>query len=60
MKTVHKAGDLPPTTKVLRVEDLRVPIHIASGHFEAATLEELDDLITDLDHEARRSPAWLA
>lgn len=41
-------------TKVLRLQDLRLPIHIALGRHEAATEEELNDLITDLTAELTR------
>lgn len=60
---VHKAALFPADyegigaaelAKVLRVQDLRVPIHIALGRFEAASQEELEDLITDLNHELNR------
>lgn len=60
---VHKAALFPADyegytddklTKVVRVDDLRVPIHIALGRFEAASQEELEDLITDLNHELNR------
>lgn len=58
MKSVHNAvlrpAGSPYTTKVLLVEDLRLPIHLALGRYEAATPEELDELITDLTHERDR------
>lgn len=58
MKTVHDAVLRPKptayTTKALLVEDLRLPIHIAIGRYEAATQEELDELISDLTHERNR------
>ncbi len=40
--------------KVVRVDDLRIPIHIALGAYESASTEELDDLITDLQAERAR------
>jgi hypothetical protein len=42
------------TAKVIRVDDLRIPIHFCLGLNEAATQEELRDLITDLTHELDR------
>lgn len=41
-------------TKVLRLQDLRLPVHITLGHYEAATQEELSELIVDLNHELAR------
>lgn len=49
-KVIHDVG----TAKALLLQDLRVPIHIALGRFEAASQEELEDLITDLNHELNR------
>lgn len=58
MKTIHDAvlrpKPTPYTTKALLLEDLRLPIHIALGRYEAATQEELDELITDLTVEHQR------
>ena len=48
------------TTKVIRLDDLRLPIHFCLGQYEAATPEELNELIADLDHEARRQETWPA
>jgi hypothetical protein len=31
-----------------------LPIHICLGHYEAATNEELDDVISDFNHELQR------
>jgi hypothetical protein len=41
-------------TRVVRVRDLHLPIHICLGQYEAATSEEINDLITDLSHELSR------
>lgn len=61
MRRVHNAlidapdaGFYPNSAKVILVDDLRVPIHIALGHYESATNEELNDLIVDLTHERDR------
>jgi hypothetical protein len=54
MRRVHLAQELPLIAKVLLVQDLRLPIHICLGHYEAAAQEELDELITDLTHERER------
>lgn len=53
---------IPPTfderpLKAVRVDRLQLPIHICLGRYEAATQEELDELITDLGHEQRRREA---
>ena len=45
---------IPETTKAVLVKDLRLPIHICLGHYEAATNEELDDVISDFNHELQR------
>lgn len=42
------------TAKVVLTHDLRIPIHIALGRYEAATKDELEELITDLGHELAR------
>lgn len=54
MKRVFRAGELPTNAQVLRVEDLRLPIHITLGALESASLEEINDLIADLTHERER------
>lgn len=41
-------------TKAILVDDLRIPIHFCLGRFEAATDEELHELIADLTHERER------
>jgi hypothetical protein len=59
MKIIHWA---PVTTdrgtvdvaKVVKLEDLRVPIHVALGRLEAASDQELNDLIIDCTHELTR------
>lgn len=40
--------------KVIKVDDLRIPIHIALGRLEAASESELDELLADLTHERNR------
>ena len=52
--TVREARRLPERAKVVRLDDLRVPIHIALGRFEAATQEELNELSSDIAHELAR------
>lgn len=50
MRTVHKARLVPDsapdsmTTKVIRVEDLGVPVEVALGRLEAASDSALNDL----------------
>jgi len=41
-------------TKAVRLDRLRLPIHFCLGHYEAATQEEILDLITDLTAELER------
>lgn len=54
MRRLHRAGTLPDLTEVLRRDSLRIPIHFALGHYEAATDEELHELIADLTAEVNR------
>ena len=55
MRRIYKARIVPDTapdsltTKVIKVEDLGVPVHIALEGFRAATGEEIDALIADAD-----------
>lgn len=44
----------PETTKVIRVDDLRVPIPLAVGRYEGLTDEQLAETIEDLEHERTR------
>lgn len=62
MKIVHRAlvvtgpehAEVLKQAKVIRVDDLRIPIHFCLGRYEAATQEEINDLICDLTHELER------
>lgn len=58
MKAVHNAvlrpKATPYTAKAVLVDDLRLPIHVALGRYEAAHEAELRELITDLQHELDR------
>jgi len=60
MRTVHKARIVPDTapdgltTKVIRVEDLGVPVAAALGRWEALTDVELGNLAKAVDREMFR------
>lgn len=58
MKTVHdvvlRSKPTAYTAKAVMVDDLRIPIHIALGRLEAATDQEINDLVADLTHERDR------
>jgi hypothetical protein len=58
MKTVHDVVLRPQrsayTAKAVLVDDLRLPIHVALGRYEAASDQELHELIADLTHERDR------
>lgn len=43
--------------KVIRVDHLRLPIHVCLGQYEACSQEELHDLVTDLTYELSRHQA---
>lgn len=54
IQNVRENAIVQERAKVLKVEDLRVPIHICLGAYEAASKEELDELIQDLEAERAR------
>lgn len=55
MRRLYNARlDTGEVAKVLRLQDLRQPIHIALGAYESATEEELHDHIADLNAELQR------
>lgn len=54
LRRVWNAAELAGSTKVVLADQLRIPIHICFGAYEAASTEELDDLITDLQAERAR------
>lgn len=54
-RRVFRAGLLKPNAAVVHLDDLRLPVHVCLGLLEAATDQELEDIVVDCTHELNRA-----